>query len=514
MAIPTADSPPLLEVREISKSFFGVPALRNVSLSLRAGEVHAVIGENGAGKSTLMKVLAGVLSPDSGQIRLDGTPVSVDSPQTAFHLGIAMIHQELNLCDNLDIGANIYLGREPTSYWQIDDARIYRNACRHLEAVGLEVSPRTRVDQLTIGKQQLVEIAKAISVDAKLVIMDEPTSSLSQQEATKLFAVIRRLRDQGVAIVYISHRLAEVSELADRVSVLRDGEVAGSIEHDQITHDNMVQLMVGRNISQSYARGHREIAQPMLSVNGLRTELHPAHPLEFEVHAGEIVGLAGLVGAGRTEVLTSLFGVESPISGNISIDGHQVMIANPREAIAAGIALVPEDRKQQGLILEESIRHNVGLTGLKRHRRIGGFANYARELEDTNKMSNELRIKSSGNGQLTKHLSGGNQQKVVLAKWLAMQPRVLLLDEPTRGVDIGAKQEIYRLIEQLAQRGVAILFASSEMEEVLSLSDRVLVMHEGQLTGEIGRDALSEERIMQLATGSDLVQKLELTVAH
>ena len=497
----TDESSPLLEVRSISKSYFGVPALSDIRLTLQAGEVHAVIGENGAGKSTLMKILAGLTKPDRGSLSLHGKQVEIDSPQTALTLGIAMIHQELNLCDNLDVGANIYLGREPTRFGRIQNSKIYADAKKHLSSVGLEVSPRTRVDQLTIGKQQLVEIAKAVSSQAKILIMDEPTSSLSQHEANKLFDVVRQLRSQGVAIVYISHRLAEVCELADRVTVLRDGEVAGKLEHEEIAHDRMVQLMVGREIGQFYSREQHDIGQAVLTAEELRTTAHPEHPISLEVRAGEIVGLAGLVGAGRTELLTTMFGIQPPYEGTMKIAGKRVAINNPHDAIAAGIALVPEDRKQQGLILEWSIRHNIGLTGLEQNQLAGGRLNARREQEDTTAMTHEMKIKSSSDRQLSKHLSGGNQQKVVLAKWLTMRPRVLLLDEPTRGVDIGAKQEIYRLMEQLAGQGVAILFVSSELEEVINLSDRVLVMHEGRITGRLQREDLSDSAIMQLATG-------------
>lgn len=499
--MPDAESQPLLDVRGVTKTYFGVPALKGVDLTVRAGEVHAVIGENGAGKSTLMKILAGVTQPTSGQILLEGRQVEIDSAQTALNLGIAMIHQELNLSDNLTVGANLFLGREPAKRGFINFAKIEADAQKYLELIGLEVSPSTIVNQLTIGKQQMVEIAKAISTDAKIIIMDEPTSSLTQHEAEQLFKVIEQLRDQGVAVIYISHRLGEVNRLADRVTVLRDGELAGRLSREEIDHDRMVQLMVGRDLAQFYARRDHEISEPILSVRRLRTSTYPQHSLDFEVRRGEIVCLAGLVGAGRTEVLGALFGVDPTLGGEITVAGESTTIENPRDAINAGLALVPEDRKQQGLILEMSIRHNVGLTGLARHQRKGGFLNFTRERDDSAKMSAEMRIKATDDRQLTQHLSGGNQQKVVIGKWLAMQPTILLLDEPTRGVDIGAKQEIYRLMEELAEQGVGILFVSSEMEEVLSMSDRVLVMHEGRITGELDRNQLSEEAIMQLATG-------------
>lgn len=497
------DSSPLLEVRRVTKRYSGVRALRDVDLDVRAGEVHAVIGENGAGKSTLMKILAGIEQPNSGQVFFEGKPVTIDSAHTALELGISMIHQELNLADNLNVGANIFLGREPHKRGFLNFSRIEDEAKKYLDLINLDVSPTTVVDQLTIGRQQMVEIAKALSADAKILIMDEPTSSLSQHEAEQLFRVIGQLRDQGVAIIYISHRLGEVRELADRVTVLRDGENAGRLEREEIEHDRMVQLMVGREIDQFYARQDHAIGESVLAVHDLRTTTYPQHTINFEVGAGEIVSLAGLVGAGRTEVLCGLFGVEPVVSGEITVAGKLRTIANPRDAIDAGLALVPEDRKQQGLILEMSIRHNIGVPGLARHQRAGGLLNFARERQDSARMTDTLKIKAPSDRQLAQYLSGGNQQKVVLAKWLAMQPRVLLLDEPTRGVDIGAKQEIYRLMEELAEQGVAILFVSSEMEEVLSMSDRVLVMHEGRIAGELARDELSEEAVMQLATGGN-----------
>lgn len=492
---------PLLEIEGVTKRFLGVRALHNVRLSIEKGEVHAVIGENGAGKSTLMKILAGVLTPDSGTIRLDGNIVKISSVQAAMELGIALIHQELNLADNLDVGANIFLGREPTKWNLIDFAKIKRESKEYLEQVGLDVSPLVKVSHLTIGLQQLVEIAKALSVQARILIMDEPTSSLSQRETEALFGVIQKLKQQGVTIIYISHRLSEIKEIADRVTVLRDGQNAGELSRAEISHDAMVQLMVGRDISQFYARKSREIGPPVLVVDSLRTANWPQHALSFEVHGGEIVGIAGLVGAGRTELLETLFGLAPAEGGCVIVDGKTLCLRSNRDAVNAGMALVPEDRKTQGLILEMSVRDNIGLPGLNRHKIAGAFLNRAREKLDSQQMVQEMNIRTPNDHQRVQFLSGGNQQKVVIGKWLSMEPRVLLMDEPTRGVDIGAKQEIYRLMEGLAEKGVAVLFVSSEMEEVLSMSDRALVMHEGQISGELQRHELSEQTIMQLATG-------------
>lgn len=494
-------TPPLLEVRQIGKRFPGVRALHNVDLTLGQGEVLAVVGENGAGKSTLMKILAGVQKQDTGQILVDGREVQLDSVTASIDSGIALIHQELNLADNLEVGANIFLGREPGRFGLIDQRSLNAAAATVLQRVGLRVSPTTRLADLTIGRQQMVEIAKALSVNARILIMDEPTSSLSSHETEQLFHVVKDLRANGVSVIYISHRLGEVTELADRVAILRDGENAGELAREEITHDNMVRLMVGRDISQFYARRPHEIGGPLLEVRQLRTPAWPRHELTFSVHRGEIVGVSGLVGAGRTEMLQSLFGIDRALGGTVNVDGRLVKPASPREAIAAGLALVPEDRKQHGIIVEMGVRPNIGLAGLRRNRLKMGFLNAACERRDTAEMIEKLSIKTPSAEQIVQFLSGGNQQKVVLGKWLALHPKVLLLDEPTRGIDVGAKQEIYRLMETLAEQGVAILFVSSEMEEILGMSDRVLVMHEGRMVGEIAHDDLSEEAVMQLATG-------------
>ena len=495
-------SAPILIVKNVSKRFAGVTALKDVSVEFGRGEVHAVIGENGAGKSTLMKVLSGVQPPDSGEIVFDGTAVSILSVQQALDLGIALIHQELNLADNLTVGANVFLGREPRRFGLIDFPKIDRDARQYLDLVGLAESPSTIVSRLTVGKQQLVEIAKALSIDAQVLIMDEPTSSLSQHETEALFHVIEHLRIRGVTVIYISHRLGEIQRIADRVTVLRDGENAGHLSRHEISHDAMVQSMIGREIAQFYARQDHQVGAPVLTVNSLRTQAWPLHELNFSVRAGQMVGIAGLVGAGRTELLETIFGITPPVSGTISVAGTPLKPGSCAAAIANGVALVPEDRKQQGLILEQSIRHNISLPGLSRHKLAGAICNFDQERRDSRRMIDEMRIKAPNDHQQVQHLSGGNQQKVVIGKWLSMKPAVLLMDEPTRGVDIGAKQEIYRLMEELAEKGVAILFVSSEMEEVISMSDRVIVMHEGQITGELEPSELSEESVMQLATGN------------
>jgi ribose transport system ATP-binding protein len=491
---------PRLEVRDIEKSFPGVRALRKVSLQVFPGEVLSVVGENGAGKSTLMKILAGVHSPDAGLLLVDGQQQQFARVADAMQHGIALIHQELNLADNLDIGANLFLGREPRKFGLIDDQAIRRQSESLLQRIGLKFSPETLVRDLTVGQQQMVEIAKALSINARVLIMDEPTSSLSAAESARLFEVIRDLRQQGVSIVYISHRLAEVQDLSDRAVVLRDGASVGSLQRGQITHDNLVRLMVGRDVSRIFSRSPCPPGQTVLEVHKLRTATWPAHEVSFSIKAGEVVGIAGLVGAGRTELLRTLFGIDTPLSGSITAAGRQLQLRSAQDAIAAGIALVPEDRKQQGVVLDMAIRQNIGLASAHRHSH-AGFLSFATEQAQSAEMCGRLRVKSPDDQVRVGNLSGGNQQKVVLGKWLALRPSLLLLDEPTRGIDVGAKQEIYQLMDELAQQGLAVLFVSSELEEILGLSDRVLVMHEGRITGQLHRDALSEQAIMHLATG-------------
>lgn len=470
-------------------------------MTLEKGEVVAVIGENGAGKSTLMKILAGVQQPDAGHLRIDGEPVAIDNVHTALRLGVALIHQELNFAENLDVGSNIFLGREPNRMGFIDRRRIRKESEKYLAMIGLDVSPSQIMGDLTIGHQQMVEIAKALSVDARVLIMDEPTSSLSAKETDSLFAVVKDLRDRGVSIIYISHRLGEVKELSDRVVVLRDGENAGELAKSEINHDAMVSAMVGRDISQFYSRTAHETGDVVLNVQQLRTPTWPQHPITFELRAGEIVGLFGLVGAGRTELLRTLFGVDAPLSGTIELAGKKLHGGRVREAIAAGMALAPEDRKSHGVVLDMNVRQNITLAGLRRNAVWPGIRNGSRELSDSTSWIERLRVKTPNDRQIVRFLSGGNQQKVVLGKWLSLAPKVLLLDEPTRGIDVGAKEEIYGRMESLTKEGMAILFASSEMEEIFGMGDRTLVMHEGRITGELSHDNLTEESIMQLATG-------------
>ena len=492
----------LLRVERISKQFPGVQALSGVSFSLRSQEVLGIVGENGAGKSTLMKILAGAQTPDSGEIYLGERPVKLHTSRQAIQQGIVLIHQELNLCGNLNVAQNIFLGREPRWGPWIKRRQMLRDATRHLKAVGLSISPVTPTDRLTVGRQQMVEIAKALAVDARVIIFDEPTSSLSQRETESLFGLIDELRQRGCGLIYISHRLEEICRLADPVLVLRDGYRVGELHGKEIQHDAMVRMMVGRDVAQRFSRREHALGDEALAVEGLVTTAFPQQAVSFSVRAGEIVGVAGLVGAGRSELLQAIFGVDPPLAGQIRVAGMRRNIRSPQQAINAGMGLVPEDRQRHGLILDANLRKNVGLPGLSRFARWLGWVNFGREARDARAAIKQLQIKTDSDQRLVKFLSGGNQQKVVIGKWLALSPRVLLLDEPTRGIDVGAKQEIYRLMEELASQGLAILFVSSELDEIMGLADRALVMHEGAVSGELARHEFTEERFMQLATGS------------
>jgi ribose transport system ATP-binding protein len=499
---------PILQVESLRKRFPGVVALDGVSLQLGPAEVLAVIGENGAGKSTLMKILAGIQSPDAGRILIDGEERQIRSVEQATASGIALIHQELNLCGNLSVAANICLGREPRWAGFIRQPRCRQLAREVLQQVGLDIPADQRVETLTIGQQQMVEIAKALSTRARIVIMDEPTSSLSQRESDNLFRIIASLKRQGVSVIYISHRLGEVQLVADRVVVLRDGRNAGELQKSAISHQAMVERMVGRELSGYYARTDAATDHTVLELDGLRTFAHPACAVSFRIRSGEIVGIAGLVGAGRTELLTTLFGVTPALGGRILIDGTLRLITGSQTAIRLGIGLVPEDRKLQGVILNMSVRENTSLPGLRSLSRLG-FVDAVGERRLAEQLCDRLATRTPHLEQPVKFLSGGNQQKVVIAKWLALEPKILLMDEPTRGVDVGAKQEIYRLMDELSQSGVTILFVSSDMEEVLGMSDRIIVMHEGNLAGQLARHQFSEEAVMHLATGGTVVTEAE-----
>ena len=493
---------PLLEMQGIGKRFAGVQALQDVSLSVWPGEVVALIGENGAGKSTLMKILGGVYQPDAGAILIGGKPVGLHLVTDAARAGISFIHQELNVLDNLDVAGNVFLGREPTvggPLKLLDRARLDRETQPYLDRLGLAVSGRTPLSQLSLAQQQMVEIAKALSLRARILIMDEPTSSLTLTETQRLIAVVRDLRAEGVSVIYISHRLGEVKLLADRVVALRDGRNAGGLAQDEITHDAMVKLMVGRSLSKADAAS-ASVKPLRFAVSELRTRRYPRQKLSFEIGAGEILGFAGLVGAGRSEAAQAIFGVEAKLGGTLTLDGKAITIRSPRDAIRQGILLAPEDRRRSGLIVDMTIRDNITLPALLRYAP-GGLIRRARETQAAQAASASLGVRAPSVEFPARNLSGGNQQKVVLAKWLSLEPKVMMFDEPTRGIDVGAKAEIYALMRGLADHGVAILMISSDMEEVLGQSDRIAVMHEGRITGFLPRAEASEEAVMQLAVG-------------
>ena len=495
---------PLLEMQGISKRFPGVVALQDVALTVGAGEIVALVGENGAGKSTLMKTLGGIVQPDAGTIKFAGQPVTLASVNDSLGLGIGFIHQELNVFPNLDVAANVFLGREPRKGGVLnllDHVRLEADTAALLKRLGVDVAPRTLLGELSIAQQQMVEIAKALSLNARLLIMDEPTSSLTMAETNRLLAVAKELRAQGVSIIYISHRLGEVLEIADRVVVLRDGANAGTLTRAELTHDRIVQLMVGRDLQHVHTPKEAAAQTNYLVVENLHTQRYPQHAVSFQVGKGEVLGFAGLIGAGRTEVAQAIFGVAPPHAGRVLLDGQELKLASPQDAIRHGICLIPEDRRHLGLLTEWRIQENTTLATLPNYAK-GGLLQSAAENRVAVEMAARLRVKAPSVAAKVSELSGGNQQKVVLAKWLLQQLKVIIFDEPTRGIDIGAKSEIYELINQLAADGVAVIVISSDLEEILRISDRVAVMHEGKLTGVLPRAECSEEAIMKLAVGS------------
>ncbi len=498
-------------MKGISKRYPGVVALDDVALDVIPGEIVALIGENGAGKSTLMKILGGVTQRDGGTIRVNGEPVEINSPLEASRLGVEFIHQELSVLDNLDVGANIFLRREPvkgglfSALKLIDRKRLYAEADAHLQRVGLDISSRSPLSRLSIAQQQQVEIARALSAGARLLIMDEPTSSLTLTETQRLLGIIRELKAQGVSIIYISHHLDEVEEIADRVAVLRDGRHAGMLEPGEISRDRMVRMMVGRDLKDFYVERAGEFGSDTewFSVNHLRTARYPQHAVSFSVGKGEVLGVAGLVGAGRSELARAIFGIDEAAGAQITLGGKPLAIRSPQDAIREGVYLAPEDRRGAGLVLDFSIRENISLPGLSRYA-VAGLVNAKKEADTAAEMCRAINIKTPTPELRCGNLSGGNQQKVVLAKWLALEPKALIFDEPTRGIDVGAKAEIYALIRDLAAKGVAIIVISSEMEEVLGVSDRIIVLREGCITGSLERHQFNEEAVMRLATGGEI----------
>jgi ribose transport system ATP-binding protein len=489
----------LLEMRQISKAFSGVPALKGVSFACQRGRVHALVGENGAGKSTLMKILAGAVQADAGEIIFKGQTYTHLTTRDALNLGISVIYQELALIPYLSVAENIFLGREPRRGIMIQTRALREQAAALLEKLGVTLDVDTPVHELTIAKQQMVEIAKSLSMRADVVVMDEPSAILAGHELEQLFVTIQALKAQGVAVIYISHRLEEVFRIADEVTVLKDGEVVGARPIEALTRADLVQMMVGRSLDEAFPRPDHPRGAPVLVVERIVTDA--IHDASLTLHTGEILGIAGMVGSGRTELARALFGADRLRDGRILLNGRELRLTHPKDAIAAGLALVPEDRKQQGLFTLLPIRHNVSLPVLDRVSKAGILQRKA-ENALIERARQQFDISMASPDQEVQYLSGGNQQKVVLAKWLETRPAVIILDEPTRGVDVGAKFEIYQIMRQLTEQGVAILMISSELPEVLGMSDRILVMRDGRIVGEFSRDDATEAAIIELATTS------------
>jgi ribose transport system ATP-binding protein len=501
----SVDSEILLSARGIDKGFPGVQALDGAQITVHRGRLNALIGENGAGKTTLMNILSGVFPADTGEILLDGQPVAFRHPREAQKAGIATIYQELNLVTHLSVAENIFLGREPLNRFGFVDFRQMHDHARQLLAMlGLGLDPRTPVARLSVGAQQVVEIAKALSFDARVIIMDEPTSAISEQEIGALFRLIQQLKLRGVGVIYITHKLDELTHIADDVTVLRDGRFIAETTYDEVNHDELVRMMVGRDVehpsSTPVATGTEVLQLSNLSLaHPQRTGDYAVRNISFRVHRGEIVGLFGIMGAGRTELLQTIFGLHPCMStGQVLVDGEAVRIQSPGDAIRAGVALAPEDRKAEGLVLTMGLSENVSLPSLARLTRFGILSQKS-ERSLAQRFIDRLHVKTQRVNQPVASLSGGNQQKVVLSKWLATKPKVLLLDEPTRGIDINAKREIYGVISQLAQDGMGIVLVSSELPEILALADRILVLAEGRLTAEFRRGEATEENVLHAA---------------
>ncbi|MEU0900316.1 sugar ABC transporter ATP-binding protein [Streptomyces massasporeus] len=489
----------LLRIEGIRKTFPGVVALDGVDFDLRRGEVHVLLGENGAGKSTLIKMLSGAYTPDAGRILVGGEETRIQGAQDSERLGIATIYQEFNLVPDLTVAENIFLGRQPRRFGMIDRKRMEADAESLLRRVGVTVSPRARVRDLGIARLQMVEIAKALSLDARVLIMDEPTAVLTSEEVDKLFAIVRTLREDGVGVVFITHHLEEIAALGDRVTVIRDGRSVGQVPAST-PEDELVRLMVGRSIEQQYPRERADRGAALLTVEGL-TRDGVFHDVGFEVHAGEVVGIAGLVGAGRTEVVRAVFGADAYDKGTVKVSGAPIAKSDVNAAMTAGIGLVPEDRKGQGLVLDASVEENLGLVTLRSATR-AGLVDLKGQRESAERIAKQLGVRMAGLGQHVRTLSGGNQQKVVIGKWLLADTKVLILDEPTRGIDVGAKVEIYQLVNELTAAGAAVLMVSSDLPEVLGMSDRVLVMAQGRIAGELSADEANQDAVMALAVST------------
>lgn len=492
-----------IEMRGIDKSFGSNQVLKQAGFTLESGEVHALMGENGAGKSTLMKILTGVYTKDAGTVLVDGKEVNYKNPQEAEKAGIVFIYQELNVMFDLTVEENLFMGKEIHGKFGICDKKaMQKKAQEALNTLGVNISPKTVMSELSVGQQQMVEICKALMADAKVIIMDEPTAALTQSETVALFKVIESLRKKGVSMVYISHRMEEIFELCDRITVLRDGSYIGVKNIPETNMNEIVKMMIGREIGERYPSRDVKVGKEVLKVKGL-TRKGTFHDVSFSVRAGEVLGVSGLMGAGRTEIMQAIFGNLSYERGTIEIDGKEVKISNPRQAMEHGIGFITEDRKTEGLMLDKSIRENISLCNLGRISKSFVVSKEA-EKDMVEEAIKELHIKCFGPFHECNNLSGGNQQKVVLAKWILTNPKILILDEPTRGVDIGAKKEIYSIINKLAAQGVAIIMVSSELPEVLGMSDNIMVVREGEVRGIISYEEANQERVMTLATGGTI----------
>lgn len=496
------DRKPLLEMINISKSFPGVKALQNVNLKVHSGEVLALLGENGAGKSTLMKILSGVYKKDEGKVLISGNEVDIEGIKHAERLGVTIIHQELSVLSNLTVAENIFLGNEKfnKSTRKINKAIMRERSKDFLDQIGCNVSPDTLVKDINVGEMQMIEIAKALTKNASIIIMDEPTTALTDVETKNLFKVIRKLKEKGIAVVYISHRMDEIFEICDAITVLRDGKYVGDVKTKEVTKDDLITMMVGRKLEEQFPYKSVDRGEVLLKLENVSLK-DKVKNASFEVRAGEILGVAGLMGAGRTELAKTIFGDYKKESGEIYVDGNKVNINSPKDAIEYGICYLSEDRKKEGLILNMSVKDNMTLSNLKKYE--NGLKKIDRKAEskEVDEYIKKISIKTPNQKQLIKNLSGGNQQKVILAKWLMLSPKVLIIDEPTKGIDVGAKKEIYEVLNELKSMGKAVIMISSDMAEIIGVSDRVMVMHEGKITGELDRKELTQENIMKYAVG-------------
>jgi len=489
----------LIKTDGIVKEFPGVKALKGIDFELKKGEVLALVGENGAGKSTLMKILSGVYAKDTGKVFFEGKEVDINSPKVAQDLGISIIHQELTLCHHLTVAQNIFLGREFVTGQILDERTQNKEAKKILDFLDMDMKPTQKVSELTVSKQQMVEIAKAISMNAKVIIMDEPTSALSEKEIIELFKVIKELKSKGTSIVYISHRLEELSKIADRVSVMRDGEMIATQDFNDLTLDEIIRLMVGRQVSEKYPKVKTPRGGKILEIKNLN-EKDILKDISFELYKGEILGISGLVGSGRTELARAVFGADIVDSGDILLHGEKIRIKSPKDAIKNGIVYVPEDRKLSGLALGLSVASNIMLANIDKVANKAGVINKLRENQICQKTVRDLKIKTPSLSQKVNNLSGGNQQKVIVGRWLVKQPEIFIFDEPTRGIDVGTKVEIYNILNHLKQEGIGIIVISSELPEILGISDRILVMCEGQLKATLETSKTNQEEIMYYAT--------------